>query len=52
MTHKFPALGSRGGEQEREPWTGEGGACKGGGGRGVARGEVPAGHGGGRGGGE
>ena len=50
MTRKFPVWGSRGGE--REPWTGEGGACKGGGGRGVARGEGPAGHGGGRDGGE
>ena len=51
MTHKFPAWGSQGGEQEPEPsgWTGEGGACQGGGGHGaaVARGEVSAGHGGG-----
>ena len=46
LTHKFPAWGSRGDEQEREPsgWTGERGACQGGGGHGaaVARGEVRA----------
>ena len=51
-TNKFPAWGSQGGEQEREPWTGEGGACKGGGGRDVAQGDGPAGCGGGRDGGE
>ena len=34
---------ARGGEHEREHWTGEGGACKGGGGRDVAQGEGPPG---------
>ena len=54
MTHKFPAWGSRGGEQEREPRTAEGGACKGGGGHGaaVARAFVHAGRGGGHDGGK